>query len=84
MKRTIQAVFVRHHDRKRTISHITKSGIVQGKSRTRKILSDAWEWTSWESSFDNPLRTVIAETKLAIEDQPKIVAEKSPEADCEY
>ena len=32
--------------------------------------------------FDNPLRTVIAETKLATEDQPKIVAEKSPEAEC--
>ena len=31
----------RHHDRTRTISYITKSGIVRGKSWTRQILSDA-------------------------------------------
>ena len=31
--------------------------------------------------FDNPLRTVIAETKLAIEDQPRIWVEKPREVE---
>ena len=92
MKRIIQGMFVCHHDRTRTISHITKSGIVRGRSWTRQILSDAWESTNWEDLFDNPLPTVIAETKLAekfSEDEegtdlllPKIVAEKPPEVEC--
>ena len=64
MERIIQGVFVCHHDRKRTISNITKSGLVQGKSWTRQILSDDWESTNWEDLFDNPLHTVIAETRL--------------------
>ena len=82
MKRTIQGVFVRHHDRTRAISHITKSGIVQGKSWARQTLSDAWESTSWESLFDNPFRTVITETKLAIEDQPRMWVKEPLEVEC--
>ena len=64
VKRIIQRMFVCHHDQMRTISYITKSGIVRDKSWTRQILSDAWESTKWENLFDNPLHTVIAETKL--------------------
>ena len=37
---------------------------MRGKSWTRQILSDAWESTNWENLFDNPLHTVIAETKM--------------------
>ena len=43
VKRIIQEVFVCLHDRTRTISYITQSGIVRGRSWTRQILSDAWE-----------------------------------------
>ena len=92
VKRIIQGMFVCHHDRTRTISYITKSGIVRCKSWTRHILSDAWESTNWEIVFGNPLHTVVAETKLTekfIEDEegtdlllPKIVAEKPPEVEC--
>ena len=42
VKRIIQGMFDGHHDRTRTISHVTKSGIVRGKSWTRQILSEAW------------------------------------------
>ena len=41
VKRTIQGVFVCHYDRTRTIVHLTRSGIVRGRSWTRQILSDA-------------------------------------------
>ena len=51
VKRIIQGVFVRHLDRTRTISHITKSGIVQGGRWTRQILSDAWVSVNWEKMF---------------------------------
>ena len=64
-------MFVRHHDRTRTISYITKNGIVRSKSWTRQIFSDAWESTNWED-LGNPLHTVVAETKLTekfIEDE---------------
>ena len=64
VKRTVQGVSACHHDRTRTISYITRSGIVRGKSWTRQILSDAWESTNWVNLFDNPLHMVIAETKL--------------------
>ena len=64
MKHIIQGMFVGHHDRTRTISYITKSGIVRGKSWTRQILSDARELTKREDSFGNPLNTVIADTKI--------------------
>ena len=67
VKRIIQGMFVCHHDRTRTSSHITKSGIVRGKSWTRQILSDAWESTNWEDLFHNPLHSVIAETKKMTE-----------------
>ena len=41
VKRTIQGIFVGHHDQTRAILYITKSGIVQGISRTKQTLSDA-------------------------------------------
>ena len=37
---------------------------MRGKSWTIQILSDAWESTSWEDLLDNPLHTLIAETRL--------------------
>ena len=42
VKCIIQGVFVCHYDRTRTIVHLTRSGIVLGRSWTRQILSDAW------------------------------------------
>ena len=69
VKRTIQEVFVCHHDRTRTIPYITKSGIVRGRSWTRQILSDAWE-------------SMIAETKLAEEDQPRMLVKVPLEVEC--
>ena len=54
VKRIIQGICVCHHDRTRTISYITKSGIVRGKSRTRQTLSDVWESTIREDLFGNP------------------------------
>ena len=67
VKRIPQEVFVCHHDRTRTISCITKSGIVRGRSWTRQILSDAWE-------------SMIAETKLA--DQPRMLIKELLEVEC--
>ena len=69
MKRIIQEVFVCHHDRTRTISYITKSGIVQDRSWIRQILSDAWE-------------SMIEEAKLAIEDQPRMLVNEPLEIEC--
>ena len=43
------------------------------KRMTRQILSDAWESTDLENLFDNPLHTVIVETKVALEDQPRML-----------
>ena len=37
VKHIIQRVFVCHHDRTRTVSFITKSGIVRDRSWTRQI-----------------------------------------------
>ena len=92
VKRIIQGMFVCHNDRTRTVSYITKSGIVRGKSWTRQILSDAWESTKWENLFNNPSHTVNAETKLTekfIEDEkgtdlvlPRMLAEKPLEVEC--
>ena len=68
VKCMIQGILVGHHDLTRAISCISKSGIVRGKSRTRQILSDAWESTIREDLFGNPwhrrLHTAIAETKI--------------------
>ena len=69
VKRIFQEVFVCHHDRTRTISYITKSGSVRSTSWTRQILSDAWE-------------SMIVETKLAIEGQPRMVIKESLEVEC--
>ena len=69
VKRIFQAVFVCHHDRTRTISYITKSGSARGRSWTRQILSDAWE-------------SMIVETKLAVEGQPRMVIKESLEVEC--
>ena len=60
VKRILQGVFVCHYYQTRTIVNLTKSGMVRGKSWTRQILSDAWE-------------SMIAEIKLAIEDQPRML-----------
>ena len=68
VKRIIQEVFVCHHDRTRTISYITKSGFVRGRSKTRQILSDVWE-------------SMIAETKLATEDQPRMLIKEPLEVE---
>ena len=65
--------------------YVTKRGIVRGKSRTKQTSSDAWESMNLENRFCDPWHMVIrsymviTETKLAIEVQPRIVAEKSPE-----
>ena len=85
MKRTIQGIFVGHHDRTRAILK------TRGKSRTKQTLSDAWESTIWEDLFDNPWHTVITETRLTkkvIADEegaglplPRIVAEKALEVE---
>ena len=77
----IQGVSVCHHDRTRTIAHITWRGIAQSKSWAGQILSGAWA-TSWENLFDNPLHTVITETKLAIEDHPRMWVKEPPEVEC--
>ena len=97
VKRIIQGMFAGHHDRTGTISYMTKSGIVRGKSRTKQTLSDAWESTNLEDLFDNPLHMVvrshmvITETRLTkkfITDEegaglllPRIMAEKPPEVE---
>ena len=65
----IQEVFVCHHDRSRTISYITQSGIVRGRSWTRQILSDAWE-------------SMIREIKLTIEDQPRMLIREPLDVEC--
>ena len=75
VKRRIQGIFVGHHDRKRAIPYIAKSGIVRGQSRTRH----------------RRLHTAIAETKLtkkSITDEegtdcplPRVMAEKPPEVE---
>ena len=44
--RMTQGIFVGHHDRTRTISYVTRSGLVRGKSWTRQTLSDVWESTN--------------------------------------
>ena len=92
VKRIIQRMFVCRCDRTRTISYVTKSGIVRGKSWTIHILSDAWESTKCEILTDNPLHEVIAQTKLTekfIEDEkgtdiilPRTLAEKPLEVEC--
>ena len=69
VKRIIQEVFVCHHDRTRTISYITKSGIVRGRSWALQILSDAWE-------------SMIAEPKLAIEVPPRMLIMEPLEVEC--
>ena len=43
VKRMIPGVFVCHNDRTRKNVHLTRSGTVRGRSRTRQTLSDAWE-----------------------------------------
>ena len=67
VKRTIQEVFVGHHDRTRTISYIPM--IVRGRSWTRQILSGAWG-------------SMIADTQLATEDQPRRLVEEPVEVEC--
>ena len=62
--------------------YLTRSGIVRGRSWTRQILSDTWESTDWEKLFDNPLHTVITETKLATEDQPRMLVKELLEVEC--
>ena len=95
VKCIIQGILVGHHDRTRAISHIIKSGIAKGKSRTRQTLSDAWESTIREDLFGNllhrRLHTAIAETKLTekfITDEEgtdlllsRMLGEKSPEVE---
>ena len=95
VKRRIQGIFLRHHDRTRAIPYIAKSGVVRGQSWTRQTLSDAWESTIREDLFGNPghrrLHTAIEETKLTkklITDEegtdrllPRIVAEKPLEVE---
>ena len=71
-------------------SHITKSGIVQGKSWTRQILSDAWESTNWKV-FCQSSHTVITETivtkKFTTDEEgagpllPNLLIEKLPEVE---
>ena len=56
--------------------------IVRRRSWTPQILSDAWESTDWEHLFDNPLHTVIAEAKLAIEDQTRMLVKEPLEVEC--
>ena len=69
MKRTFQGASVCHYDRTRTIVHHTGSGIVRCRSWTRQILSDAWG-------------SMIAETKLATEDQPRKLVKELLEVEC--
>ena len=69
VKRIMQEVFVCHHDRTGAVLCTTKNGIVRGRSWTRQILSDAWE-------------SMIAETKLAIEDQPRVLIKEPLEVEC--
>ena len=54
VKCTIQGTFVGPHNRTRAISHITKSGIVRGKSLTRQTFRDAWQSMVREDLFGNP------------------------------
>ena len=44
--RTIQGIFVGHHDRTGAVLCIIKNGVVRGKSWSRQTLSDAWESTN--------------------------------------
>ena len=90
VKCIIQGVFVGHHNLTITISYITKSGIVRGKSRTKQTLSDAWEATSWKVLCQGS-HTVITEirlTKKFITDEggagpllPRMLVEKLPEVE---
>ena len=73
-------MFVCHHDRTRTIAHITWKGIVQSKIWAGQFLSGAWA-TSWENLFANPLHTVITETTVAIEDHPRMWVKEPPEVE---
>ena len=57
-------ILVGHCDRTRAISHIVKSGIVRGKSRTRQTLCDAWESTVGRGVCGDPLASSVTETKL--------------------
>ena len=72
VKRIIQGIFVGHHDRTRAILHITKSGIVRGKSLTKQTVNDARESTIWEDLFDNPWHMVITESRLT----KKVIADE--------
>ena len=69
VKRKIQGVFLCHCDRTRTIVHLTWSGIVRGRSWARHISNDAWG-------------SMIAETKLATEDQPRMLVKEPLEVEC--
>ena len=68
VKCIIQGIFVGHHGRTRTISYITRSGIVRRQKSDKADLEYAWESTIREDLFGNPwhrpLHTAIAETKL--------------------
>ena len=80
-----------HNDRTRTNIHITKSRIVQGKSWTRHILSDAWESMNWEGLCGTPwqmsapelklTKKVTAEKRGAGPPLPRIVVERAPEVE---
>ena len=84
-RRRIQGIFVGHHDRTRAIPYIAKSGIVRGRGRTRQTLSDVRESKNLKNWFADPGHMVmrshvmITETKLAVDDRPRIVTEKTPE-----
>ena len=70
VKRTIEGVLVcQYCYQTRTISYISPRVELYDRSWARQILSDAWV-------------SMIAETKLAIEDQPRTLIKESLEVEC--
>ena len=70
--RMTQGIFVGHHDRTRAVLFIAKNGVVRGKRRTGRTLSDAWESTNWEGLCGTPWQMVAPELKLT----KKVTADK--------
>ena len=89
--RMTQGIFVGHHDRKGAVLCITEKGVMRGKSRTRRTLSDAWDATNWTAFVVTPWQLVAPEvrlTKKVTTDKegaepllPRVIVERIPETE---
>ena len=59
--RMTQGIFVDQHDRTGAVLCTVKNGVVQGKSWTKQLLSDAWEPTNWRGLCGTPWQMVVSE-----------------------